>query len=106
NSAAGCWRSSSEATTLRAGFMYDATPVNAAFASPRIPDADRYWATVGVTQILGERLSADLGVAVAFFEDREIGISGLSPADQLRGSLDATIKATAYAVSGRLRYSF
>ncbi|HNS85979.1 MAG TPA: outer membrane protein transport protein [Parvularculaceae bacterium] len=95
-----------EATTLRAGFMYDATPVNAAFASPRIPDADRYWATVGVTQILGERLSADLGVAVAFFEDREIGISGLSPADQLRGSLDATIKATAYAVSGRLRYSF
>ncbi|MGE0182925.1 MAG: OmpP1/FadL family transporter [Parvularculaceae bacterium] len=93
-------------TVLRAGFMYDATPVNDAFASPRIPDADRYWVTAGVTQLLGEHLSADLGLAVAFFDDRQISLPGVAPEDLLRGSLDATLETTAFAVSGRLRYSF
>ncbi|MCB2114001.1 MAG: outer membrane protein transport protein [Parvularculaceae bacterium] len=95
-----------ETTTLRAGFMYDATPVNGALASPRIPDADRYWASAGVTQKFSDRISGDLGVAVAFFEDRDISNSGLAPNDLLRGSLDTTLKSTAYAVSGRLRFSF
>lgn len=94
------------ATTLRAGFMYDSTPVADAFASPRIPDADRYWATVGVTQDVGERLSFDLGLAVAFFEDRPIRLQGIAPEDQLRGALSADLETTAIAVSGRLRYSF
>jgi long-chain fatty acid transport protein len=95
-----------ETTAMRAGFMFDQTPVKDAFASPRIPDADRYWATLGVSQEVSERLSADFGFAVAFFESRPIALAGVSPEAILRGSLSADLETTAYAVSGRLRYRF
>ncbi len=94
------------ATMLRAGFMYDDTPVNDAFASPRIPDADRYWVAAGLSQEVGERLSADIGVAVAFFADRPIDLPGTSPEALFRGSLAADLEMTAFAASLRLRYKF
>ncbi|NWG92479.1 MAG: outer membrane protein transport protein [Parvularculaceae bacterium] len=93
-------------TTLRAGFMFDDTPVNDAFASPRIPDSDRYWASVGATQNFSERLSADVGVAVAFFADRPIALSGAEPDALIRGSLAADLETTAFAASLRVRYKF
>jgi len=93
-------------TTLRAGFMFDDTPVNDAFASPRIPDSDRYWASVGATQNFSERLSADVGVAVAFFADRPIALSGAEPDALIRGSLAADLETTAFAGSLRVRYKF
>lgn len=93
-------------TTLRAGVMYDDTPVADAFASPRIPDADRLWASLGATQAFGERLSADIGVAVAFFDDRPIALSGADPNALFRGSLAADLETTAFAASARLRYRF
>lgn len=95
-----------EATVLRAGFMFDDTPVTDAFASPRIPDSNRYWATVGASQRFSERLSGDLGLAVAFFENRPIDLAGAAPEEFFRGSLSADLETTAFAVSGRLRYSF
>lgn len=94
------------ATMLRAGFMYDDSPVNDAFASPRIPDADRYWVAAGLTQEMGERLSADVGVAVAFFADRRIDLPGTSPEALFRGSLAADLETTAFAAALRLRYRF
>jgi long-chain fatty acid transport protein len=93
-------------TILRAGFMFDDTPVNDAFASPRIPDSDRYWASLGATQDFSERLSADVGVAVAFFADRPIALSGAAPDALLRGSLNADLNTTAFAASLRIRYRF
>lgn len=96
----------SDATTLRAGVMVDETPVNSAFASPRIPDGDRHWFSAGLTQKVNEHLSADLGVAYAFFSDRQIAISGAAAEDLFRGSLNADFETEAYAVSLRLRYKY
>lgn len=95
-----------DSSIFRAGLMYDATPVNAEIASPRIPDADRLWLTIGGSRRLGERLSGDLGAAVAFFDDRDLVLTGSSPDAFLRGSLSTHLSATAFAVSARLRYSF
>ncbi len=96
----------SAATTLRAGMMYDSTPVNDAFASPRIPDADRYWVTAGASQAFNDKFSADVSVAVAFFEDRPIALDGASPEAFFRGALAATLETTVIAASLRLRYAF
>lgn len=96
----------SEATTLRAGFMFDETPVNDQFANPRIPDGDRYWFAAGLTQNLGEKLSADIGLAYAFFSDRPIDLDGAAPENLFRGSLTADFESAAFAASLRLRYKF
>ncbi len=94
------------ATKLRGGVMYDETPVNSEFASPRIPDGDRYWFAAGFSRALGDSLSADLGVAYAFFSDRAIDLDGAAAENLFRGSLAADFKTEAYAVSLRMRYKF
>lgn len=96
----------SDDTTLRAGFMYDESPVNDAFASPRIPDGDRYWLAAGLTQNFGERLSADVGAAYAFFSDRPINLDGAAPENLFRGALTANFETEVFAASLRIRYKF
>lgn len=93
-------------TTLRAGYMYDESPVRGRYASPRIPDSDRHWISAGVSHAFSERLTADLGLAYAFFQDRQIRLNGASPENQFRGSLNAEIEASAVAASIGLRYRF
>lgn len=96
----------SDATVFRAGFYYDQSPVNGDFASPRIPDGDRYWFAAGVSHDFGKNVSADLGLAYAIFDDREIDISGALPEDLFRGALGLNFETQAVAVSGRLRWRF
>lgn len=93
-------------TTLRAGVMFDASPVNDALASPRIADADRFWLAAGFSRDLSERWSADLGGAVVFFDERRYDISGATPETLFRGAATATGQATAFVISARLRRSF
>lgn len=96
----------SEATTLRAGFMFDETPVDDAFANPRVPDSDRYWFAAGLTQALGGDLSADIGLAYAVFSDAHFNLDGAAPENLFRGALTADFEAEAFAASLRLRYKF
>jgi long-chain fatty acid transport protein len=96
----------SEDTTLRAGFMFDESPVNGEFASPRIPDGDRYWLAAGLTQNFGERLSADIGAAYAFFSDRPINLDSAAPEELFRGALTANFETEVFAASLRIRYKF
>lgn len=95
-----------EATAFRAGFYYDQSPVNGDFASPRIPDGDRYWFAAGVSHNFSSAVSADLGLAYAVFEDRAIDISGAAPEDLFRGALALDFDTQAIALSGSLRWRF
>jgi long-chain fatty acid transport protein len=94
-------------TTVRAGFSYDETPVTDAYAGPRIPDTDRRWLNVGVTQTISDKFSIDVagGIVVAP-KTRQIRLSGTTPEDLLRGALDADVKIHTYSASLRLRYKF
>lgn len=103
---AGAEFAAGRTTKLRAGFMFDQSPVNDRFASPRIPDGDRYWLAAGLTQDLGDRLSADVGLAYAFFEDRTINLDGAAPENLFRGALTGNFEAAAFAASLRLRCKF
>lgn len=95
-----------EATSLRAGFMFDESPVNDQFASPRIPDGDRHWFAAGLTRSLSENVSADIGVAYAFFSDRAVNLDGAAPENLFRGSLTANLETEVFAASLRIRYKF
>ena len=93
-------------TTVRGGVMYDETPVTDQFASPRIPDGDRYWISAGLSHQMSSRVSADIGVAYAAFGDRDINLTGAAPEELFRGGLSGRFSFEAVAVSGRLRVAF
>lgn len=52
--------------TLRAGTVYDNTPVPDATRTPRLPDADRIWITTGARWQPTDSLRVDLGYAHLF----------------------------------------
>ncbi len=93
-------------TTVRGGVMYDETPVTDQFASPRIPDGDRYRISAGLSHQMSSRVSADIGVAYAAFGDRNINLTGAAPEELFRGGLSGRFSFEALAVSGRLRVAF
>ncbi|MEM6415792.1 MAG: OmpP1/FadL family transporter [Pseudomonadota bacterium] len=92
--------------TGRLGVMWDQSPVNAGFASPRIPDSDRVWLSAGVSREFNDRAAFDLGVAYAFFEDREFALDGSLPENLFRGSASGQLETSAVAISGTFRYKF
>lgn len=95
-----------ERTALRAGVMFDDSPLNPAVASPRITDADRFWLSAGLSRSLTDRWSADIGGAVVFFDQARYSLPDTLPETVFRGSLEATVNARAYILSARLRRSY
>lgn len=94
-----------QGTTLRAGVMFDASPVNDAFASPRIPDADRFWINAGITQKVSDRMSVDLGAGYVFLEQRNIAQPTALPENLFRGSLTTGYDTNAFVLSLRVLYN-
>lgn len=90
--------------TARAGFQFDETPVNDEFASPRIPDANRYWLTAGFSVDMSDQLGVDVGVGYAFLEDRPIRQSPALAENLFRGGLSADNDTNAFVASLRLIY--
>ncbi len=59
--------------TLRAGLALDQSPVpSAARRTPRIPDADRTWLSLGAGYQVSSRLSVDVGYTHLFFDSADI----------------------------------
>jgi long-chain fatty acid transport protein len=57
---------------LRGGVAYDKSPVDDAFRTPRIPDADRTWLAFGARYNLSDHNSIDVGFAHIFVDDPEL----------------------------------
>ncbi len=56
--------------TLRAGTAWEETPItSAAFRTPRIPDENRIWATVGASWYATDNMIVDIGYAHLFMDD-------------------------------------
>ena len=93
-------------TTVRAGFMYDQSPVRDRLAIARIPDGDRYWLSFGLSQAITSHIDADLGFAYAIFADRKVDLNGARPENQFRGSLKADFTGDVVAASMGVRWKF
>jgi long-chain fatty acid transport protein len=66
----------SDALTLRAGLAYEDSGVPDSTRSPRIPDNDRYWVSVGATWQVNDWLKANVGYSHAFVENGNIALAG------------------------------
>jgi long-chain fatty acid transport protein len=64
----------SDRWTIRAGVAYEDSPITTENRTPRLPDNDRVWASLGATYKWNERLSFDLAYTHIFVRDSKINI--------------------------------
>lgn len=69
---AGASYRATDKLTLRGGIAFDETPVQTAYLTARVPDADRYWLAIGASYQLSPRATADFGYAHVFVDDSTI----------------------------------
>ncbi len=86
---------------LRAGMAYDESPVSDKWLTPRIPDSDRVWLSLGGNYAFTKNSSLDVGYTHIFVRDRNINTSaqaaeiaalgGSSAAGTLKGNYDSNV---------------
>ena len=78
--------------TLRAGLAYDQTPVDNSFRTPRIPDNNRYWLSLGATWKPIPKLAISAAYSHIFVPSSSVNLVDLGPGtpNYLRGNLSAT----------------
>jgi long-chain fatty acid transport protein len=91
----------SEAFTLRGGYAYDETPTTFATRTPRLPDEDRRWYSIGLTWNMSEKVEINAAYARIQPDKPKLGISDASRIS-LFGDYDSDVNL--FGVSGR--YSF
>ncbi|WP_108447376.1 OmpP1/FadL family transporter [Halomonas denitrificans] len=92
---------------LRAGLGVDESPVpSAEFRTPRVPDADRQWATLGATWMPSPELGITAGYMHVFADDGDIDQDGSKEENATKGSLNGTyeVEADVFALSVDYRF--
>lgn len=92
---------------LRAGLGVDESPVpDSEHRTPRVPDADRRWATLGATWMPTSSLGVTAGYMHVFGDDGDIDQSGAKPENAKRGNLSGTyeVEADVFALSMDYRF--
>ncbi len=88
--AAGASFQASDRLAWRFGIALDEAPqVDPQFVTPRIPDADRLWASAGFNYRFGGNASVDMGYAHLFIDDA--GIDSLEQGNRLTGQFDNAV---------------
>ncbi|MDO9708555.1 OmpP1/FadL family transporter [Paracraurococcus lichenis] len=98
----------SQDLTLRAGFAYDQTPVRDAYRTPRIPDNDRYWLSVGASYQIMPKVTLSAAYTHIFASDTSVTLRDPGPnnTNLFRGNLNATYQASVDIVTAQLSFAF
>jgi long-chain fatty acid transport protein len=92
--------------TVRLGTAYDTSAVaSAKYRTPRIPDGDRFWTTLGAGYKISDKFSFDVGYAHLFINEPDIN-KGLTGEDAIRGGLRGTYDAHIDILSAQLNLTF
>lgn len=69
----------SDALTLRAGVAYEDSGVPDSTRTPRVPDNDRYWLSVGASYKIENWLTAHVGYSHVFMDDGDVNLPATPP---------------------------
>lgn len=93
-----------EAWTLRAGYAYDETPTTFQTRTPRLPDEDRRWYSIGATWNFSEHLEFNVAYTRIQPDEPQVGI--ITPqaegGQRLFGNYDSDVNL--FGVSGQYRF--
>ncbi len=92
--------------TFRAGVAYDEAPLSTRTRTPRIPDADRYWISGGVSYDPKPWLSVSATYTHIFVDDAELDLSASDVGNTFRGDLNGEYETSIdiVSVSARIRF--
>ena len=98
------------AWTYRAGLALDRSPVPDATRTPRIPDADRTWASAGVSCQVTKAFGLDAGYSHLFCKNSTVNLQGgtdsTAQTQFFAGNLSGTYKNSIDILAVQARYSF
>lgn len=101
------WKAT-EAWTLRTGLAYDQSAVKDTYRTPRIPDGDRTWLSLGAGYAFSPRASVDVAYTHIFVSDGPVelqaGVAG-NP-DYYRGNLNGEYKNSIDILSAQFRFTY
>ncbi|MEO8305933.1 MAG: outer membrane protein transport protein [Betaproteobacteria bacterium] len=89
---------------VRGGYAYDQTPVNTTDMTPRLPDGNRNWLTLGGQYKYSKSLALDVGVAYVWINDPEINQNAGSTA--ANGLIKGNYSSNVGILSGQMTYSW
>ncbi len=92
--------------TIRGGFAYDQGASPTRTRTPRIPDEDRYWISVGATYEPFEWASVSLGYTHIFLPDAEINLAATDTGNTFRGNLSGEFEGSVdiIALQGKITF--
>lgn len=93
---------------VRAGAAYDQSPARDRYRTPRIPDSDRYWLSVGASYQVMRNVELTAAYTHIFANDAKVALRDRGPgtSDFLRGNLDANYAASVDIVAVQARLMF
>jgi long-chain fatty acid transport protein len=89
--AAGLRYAINEEFSFRFGAAYDQTPTRASTRTPLIPDANSYWAAIGLEWRVSPTVSLEAAYGHIFVTTGGVSLSANAPGNALRGSLSGNI---------------
>lgn len=106
--AVGAEYRATDALRLRAGFAFDPTPVRDETRTPRIPDSDRYWASIGASWRVTPNMELTAAYTHIFARDTTVRLrdGGPGSSDFLRGNLNLDYRASVDIVAVQARLTF
>lgn len=93
---------------LRFGVAYDKSPVQDEFRTPRLPDEDRIWTSVGAQWKFSQAGAFDFGYTYIWVKEAELDLPSSDPevGPLPRGALVGDYDANVHIFSMQVRYSF
>lgn len=93
---------------LRTGVGYDQSPISNAYRTPRIPDADRTWVSVGAGYKVTDSIQLDVAYTHIFVQDSTLELTDTSPTgvNAGRGNLNAKYENHVDLIGVQARISF
>ncbi|WP_448190553.1 OmpP1/FadL family transporter [Azospirillum sp. sgz301742] len=91
-----------DALTLRTGVAFDKGSVDTEFRTPRIPEQDRYWVSIGAGYKVTEALQIDAAYSHVFVPSADIALTDTGS----RGNLTAKYKGSIDIIGVQARFSF
>ncbi|HYD65149.1 OmpP1/FadL family transporter [Azospirillum sp.] len=96
-----------DALTLRAGIAYDQTPIPNEFRTPRIPDEDRLWLSIGAGYKVTEWIQVDAAYTHIFVKNSSVDLrDNLTGPNTGRGNLTVNYKNHVDLIGLQARISF
>jgi long-chain fatty acid transport protein len=85
--------------TLRAGAAYEKSPVPDATRTPRVPDNDRIWLSLGASYQISQRMRANVAYSHIFVKDGDVNLAAVGDLPSLSSSFEQSIDIVSASLS-------